>query len=104
MSAADGQMQVNPNDLVAHARKIDEIGDGLAMAQEAGAAVRTDAGEYGQLCQFVPSLLNAMQSQMIDGLATAARSVHDTADGLREVAAAYDDTDHNTADRIRNAR
>lgn len=99
-----GQVQVSSADLVAHAGQVDGIGDGLTVAQQAGAAVRTDAGAYGQLCQFVPALLNALQSQVIDGIATAASSVHDTADAVRSVAAAYDRSDSAAADRLRNTR
>jgi hypothetical protein len=104
VSGARGQVQVNSADLVAHAGQVDGIGDGLAIAQQAGAAVRTDAGAYGQLCQFVPALLSVLQSQVIEGIATAASSVHHTADALRSVAAAYDSSDSNAADRIRNTR
>jgi hypothetical protein len=99
-----GQVQVNSGDLVTHAAQVDGIGDGVTLAQQAGAAVRTDAGAYGQLCQFVPALLNVLQSQVIDGIATAASSIHDTADALRSVAAAYDSSDSNAAERIRNTR
>lgn len=99
-----GQVQVNSADLVAHAGQVDGIGAGLTVAQQAGAAVQTDPGAYGQLCQFVPALLNVLQSQVIDGIATAATSVHDTADALRSVAAAYDSSDSNAADRIRSTR
>jgi hypothetical protein len=99
-----GQVQVNSANLVTHAGQVDGIGDGLTTAQQAGAAVRADAGAYGQLCQFVPALLNVLQSQVIDGIAAAAGSVHDTADALRSVAAAYDTSDSNAADRIRKTR
>jgi hypothetical protein len=104
MSDANGQVHVDSNDLRAHAGQMDGAGDGLTTAQQAGAAVRTDAGAYGQLCQLVPALLNVLQGQVIDGIATAAGSVHDTADALRSVAVAYDSSDGNAADRIRNAR
>ena len=99
-----GQVQVDSADLVAHAAQVDGIGDGLTVAQQAGAAVRTDAGAYGQLCHFVPVLLNVLQSQVIDAVATAAGSVHDTADAVRSVAAAYDSADGNASERLRNAR
>jgi hypothetical protein len=99
-----GQFQVNSADLVAHAGQVDGIGDGLATAQQAGEAVRTDAGAYGQLCQIVPALLNGLQQQLIDGIATAARAAHDTADSLRAVAADYSGADSSAADRLRNTR
>lgn len=104
MSGPDGQVQVNSTDLLAHAGQMDAVADGLTTAEQAGAAVRTGAGAYGQLCQFVPALLNVLQSQVIDGIATAASSVHGTAEALRSVAAAYDSSDAHAADRIRNTR
>jgi hypothetical protein len=56
------------------------------------------------LCQFVPDLLSGLQQDLIDGMETAARSAHETADTLRSAAASYDTADAAAADRIRNAR
>ena len=99
-----GHVQVNSADLMAHAAQVGVVGDGLTLAAQAGGAVRTDAGAYGQLCQFVPALLNVLESQVADGIETAAGSIHDTADALRSVAAAYDSSDSNAAERLRNTR
>jgi hypothetical protein len=96
--------QVESNSLVAHARTVDEIGDGIMAAADASRTVQTDTGAYGQLCQIVPALLNGLQQAMADGMATAAESAHETADSLRSVAAAYDDADAAAADRLRNTR
>ncbi|UQU64320.1 ESX-1 secretion-associated protein [Couchioplanes caeruleus] len=98
------EFQVNPASLVEHAGEIDRIGDGISTAADAGHAVQTDAGAYGQLCQFVPGLLNGLQQAMIDGMATAAGSAHETADAVRSVAAAYEGADTAAADRLRNSR
>jgi hypothetical protein len=102
-----GAFQVDSASLVSHAGEVDTIGDGLtsaAQAAQAGQTVQTDTGAYGQLCQFVPALLNGLQQSMVDGMNTAAGSAHDTADALRSVAASYDTADGTAADRIRNAR
>lgn len=99
-----GDFQVNAASLVAHATEVDRIGDGLTTAAGAGEIIRTDAGAYGQLCQIVPALLNDLQQAMIDGMTTAAGSVHETADSLRSVAAAYDAADRNAADRLKGTR
>ena len=99
-----GAFQVDAAALTAHAAEIDGIGDGLTTAARAGQTVQTDTGAYGQLCQFVPVLLNGLQQSMVDGMNTAAGSAHDTADVLRSVAAAYDTADNAAADRIRNTR
>ena len=80
---------------------MDRIGDGLTTAAQAGQAVQTETGAYGQLCQFVPTLLNGVQQAMVNGMTTAAASAHDTANSLRAVAAAYHTADSGAADRLR---
>jgi Excreted virulence factor EspC, type VII ESX diderm len=99
-----GQFQVNSSDLVSHAAEVDGIGDGLDTAKQAGAAVRVDTGAFGQLCQFVPALLNDLQTRLIDGIGSAVTAAHDTADALRSTAADYDAADGNTANRMRKIR
>src|ERR1044071_7056173 len=96
--------QVDPAAVTAHAGMVDSIGDGLTIAADAGHTVQTDTSAYGQLCQFVPALLNQLQQALVDGMATAATSAHETADALRWVAAAYDRTNRTSADRLRNTR
>ena len=100
----EGQFQVRSSDLVSHASEVDRIGDGLDTAKQAGEAVRVDMGAYGQLCQFVPALLNGLQTTLIDGIGRAVTAAHDTADALRSTAADYDATDGNAADRLRKTR
>ncbi|MCU7724309.1 type VII secretion target [Actinoplanes sp. KI2] len=98
------QFQVKSSDLVSHAVEVDAIGDGLGVAQQAGEAVHVDTDVYGELCQFVPAILNGLQSHLIDGLGTAVAAAHDTADALRSTAADYDAADGNAADRLRSTR
>jgi hypothetical protein len=99
-----GGFQVDAASLVAHATEVDRIAEGLTTAAQAGEAVRTSPGAYGQLCQFVPELLNGLQQFLVDGLNTAAGSVHETAGSVRAVAAAYDTADGNAADRLNRPR
>lgn len=101
---SEGQFRVKSFDLVSHASQVDGIGDGLDTAKLAGEAVRVDLGAYGQLCQFVPALLNGLQTTLIDGIGRAVTAAHDTAEALRSTAADYDSTDGNAADRLRKTR
>jgi len=98
------QFQVKASDLVSHATEVDGIGVGLSVAQQAGEAVRVDKGAYGQLCQFVPAIVDGLQTHLIDGIGRAVAAAHDTADALRSTAADYDTSDSNAADRLRNTR
>jgi hypothetical protein len=102
--AGSGEVQVNSAALVSHAGEVDRIGDGLTTAVQAGEAVRMGNEAYGVLCQFVPVLLNGLQQAMVDGMVTAADSVHHTAEALRSVAAGYDAADGNAVDRLRTTR
>jgi Excreted virulence factor EspC, type VII ESX diderm len=104
MAVDASEFQVDPASLAAHAATVDRVGDGLTAAADAGRTVQTDTGAYGQLCQFVPALLNGLQRAMVDGMATAAGSVHDTAESVRSVAADYGNADAAAADRLRNTR
>lgn len=99
-----GQFRVSTSDLVSHAAEVDRIGDGLDTAKQAATAVRVDSAAYGQLCQFVPALLNDLQGRVIDGIASAVTASHDTADALRSTAVDYDTSDGNAADRLRQTR
>jgi hypothetical protein len=101
---SEGQFQVKSSDVISHAAAVDGIGDGLDAAKQAGEAVRVDTGAYGQLCQFVPALLNGLQTTLIDGIGGAVTAAHDTADALRSTATDYDAADGKAADRLRKTR
>ncbi|GGL12529.1 type VII secretion target [Mangrovihabitans endophyticus] len=92
------------SDLVSHAAKVERIGDGLDTAKQAGVAVQVDSGAYGQLCQFVPTLLYDLQAQVVDGLGSAVTAARDTADALRSTAAGYDTASGKAADRLKKTR
>ncbi|MEU8815377.1 type VII secretion target [Actinoplanes sp. NPDC048796] len=98
------EIQVDSRSLTAHAGAVDGAGAGLTSAADAGRTVQTSTDAYGQLCQFLPAILNTLQTTLVDGISTAAASVHDTANALRSVAAAYDSADHAAAERLRNTR
>lgn len=101
---SESSFQVDAASLALHADTVDGIGDSLTTAADAGRAVQTDAGAYGQLCQLMPALLNGLQQAMVDGIDTAAGAAHETADAVRSVAAAYDGADTSAADRLRTTR
>lgn len=90
---AGESIEVVPADLTAHAGHLDGISDALAVARQAGASVRLGADAYGQLCGLMPVLLDEVQRVLVDGVDAAARSVGDSADRLRTVAARYREAD-----------
>ncbi|GGK88680.1 type VII secretion target [Mangrovihabitans endophyticus] len=104
MTGTAKQFQVGPDDLMVHARAVDAVGDGLGAARQASVVLRMDAGAYGQICHIIPDLLNGLQTRMIDGIAAAADTAHDTADALRSVADGYASADRAISDQFRNLR
>jgi hypothetical protein len=93
--------------LVTHAATVAAIGDEVGAAARAGRAVRPGPEAYGRLCVMVPAMLSALQDVLVDGIASAADSLHDTAARLRTTAQSYEATDRRRAevfDAIRPAR
>ncbi|MGC4866231.1 type VII secretion target [Micromonospora sp. DT53] len=92
MPGGDG-IQVDPDELTAHAARLDRCADGLDTAQQAGQHVRLGADAYGQLCAMMPVLLDSLQRTLVDGIGGAAESVRDTAGKLRLGADRYRGSD-----------
>jgi excreted virulence factor EspC (type VII ESX diderm) len=91
------QVGVRHAELVTHAGHVETTGDRVATAASAGAAVRAGNDAYGKLCVMVPVMLNALQDVLIDGIDTAAGSLHDTAARLRTTASEYQSADQRRA-------
>ena len=85
---ADG-FKVAPQELVKHAGAIERIAGQVVTAAQAAQTVRTDSQAYGQLCQFIPSLLAGPGREAAGGLTDAVGALHDTATGLVAASGAY---------------
>ncbi|MFG1914747.1 type VII secretion target [Micromonospora sp. NPDC048898] len=92
MPAGDG-IEVDPDDLTAHAARLDRCASSLDTAQQAGQHVRLGTDAYGQLCAMMPMLLDGLQRTLVDGIGSAAASVRDTASRLRTSADRYRHSD-----------
>ncbi|MER7459309.1 type VII secretion target [Micromonospora sp. NPDC126480] len=102
MPAGDG-IQVDPDDLTAHAARLDRHAHGIDTARQAGQHVRLSADAYGQLCAVLPTLLDGLQRMLVDGVGAAAGSVRDTAGRLRTGADRYRAADDRAARQLRRA-
>lgn len=92
MPTGDG-IHVDPDDLTAHATRLDRCAGRLDTARQAGQHVRLGADAYGQLCSLMPTLLDGLQRTLVDGIDAAAVSVRDTAGKLRVGADRYRSSD-----------
>jgi hypothetical protein len=87
------RIEVRRADLTAHAGHVEAVAGRVAAAGRAGATARAGSDAYGKLCAAVPTMLNALQNIMVDGIASAAESLHDTGDRLRTTAHDYQAAD-----------
>ncbi|QOC91776.1 type VII secretion target [Micromonospora craniellae] len=100
-------VRVDPDDLTAHAARLDRHADTLDTARRAGQQVRLDTDAYGRLCAIMPMLLDGLHRVLVDGIGTATTSVRDTATRLRTGADAYRAADaraRHRLDRMRERR
>jgi hypothetical protein len=94
------QFSVITQDLIAHSRTVDTIGDGVKEAGDAGHSVRAGGDAYGKICGFLPPLLGVLQDILIQGISGGADDLRATAQKLRATAEYYDATDTRSADAI----
>lgn len=87
------EVEVSLPALHAHATRIEAVATEVAVARQAGDIVRLDAGAYGRLCGVVPVLVDSLQMLIVDGIATAERSLDDSAERLHEAAGGYQRAD-----------
>jgi hypothetical protein len=92
MPKPDG-FEVEPDDVTVHAGRLGRVADGIATATDAARYVQLHGEAYGQICRFVPAILNDLSTPLIDGLQTAVDSLRGTADRLRATAQAYTTAD-----------
>lgn len=92
------QVAVRYTELVTHAGHVDGVADQVAVAAQAGSAVRAGGDAYGKLCAMVPVMLNVLQGSLIGGINAAATSLCDTGTRLRTTADDYASTDQRRAD------
>lgn len=90
-------LDVHPPTLSSEAGSLDLIAREVALARDAGDAVRLDAGAYGQICVLLPQLIAPLQAALSDTIGAASESIADTAYRLRAVAAAYEAIDAEVA-------
>jgi hypothetical protein len=95
-----GQFDVRHTELISHAANVEAIAGRVSTAQQAGASVRAGSDAYGKLCVLVPIMLGSLQDILVDGIATAAESLHDTGTRLRATAEDYDSTDQRSAKNL----
>ncbi len=83
-----------------HAGTVERVADAMQTARSAVHEVTMDTGAYGQLCQFLPTILSPVFNSGVDTLYGTVDALHETAAKLRTTAASTHGTDVASSDRI----
>lgn len=83
-----------------HADTLDHVAAAVGQAGSAVRQVTMDAGAYGQLCHFLPTLFGPLFGLAIDALQGATDALQETATNLREGAHATEATDQASGRRV----
>ncbi|GAA0516664.1 hypothetical protein Ade02nite_25170 [Paractinoplanes deccanensis] len=86
-----------------HADAVSQASDGMAQAKSAAGVVVMDSQAYGQLCQFLPTLLSPLFGLTSDVMNDAVEALGETALKLRATASDVTATDAGNAERVNAA-
>lgn len=89
--------EVEPEQLRAHAGKLDDHAENLRQAGDAARTTRLGGEAYGKICFFVPLALNAVAEPVTAALTSAQRAVDESAAALRSVVNDYESRDQEIA-------
>ena len=98
--AGDGEMRVPVAAVQRHAGSADTAADGIETGRAAAAHVQMGAEAYGQICAFLPNLINPLADRTVAALGELASGLHETATRLRTVASSTESTDTASAQRV----
>jgi hypothetical protein len=86
-----------------HSEAVRGASEELALARSAAGEVVMDSQAYGQLCQFLPTLLSPLFGAATGVMNDAVEALGETALKLRTTASAMTATDTASADRLNTA-
>lgn len=98
-----GELQFSAPAVYRHAGTVDSVADAVRLATGAVHEVAMNSQAYGQLCQFLPGLLNPLFDLASQAMNRAAGSLDETAASLRTTAGEMTAADEASADRVTTA-
>ncbi|MBE1489032.1 ESX-1 secretion-associated protein [Plantactinospora soyae] len=96
----DGEMRVPVPAVQRHAGSADTAADGIENGRAAAAHVQMGAEAYGQICAFLPGLINPLADRTVAALGELTSGLRETATRLRTVASTAESTDTASAQRV----
>lgn len=86
-----------PDELRAHAAKLDALAERLGQAVHAARTVSMADGAYGQLCQVLPSLMRGIEDQAGEALTAGTKGMADISTKVKYTADEYEQRDDDAA-------
>ncbi|WFE53608.1 hypothetical protein [Micromonospora sp. WMMD1155] len=86
--------------VIRHAATVDDAADKMETARGAAAYVQMGAAAYGQICGFLPRLIDPVADRAVTALGGSATTLREAAANLRAVAASTEATDVENARRL----
>lgn len=86
-----------------HAASVREISDKMLEARAAAGHVAMNPQAYGQLCQFLPAVLDTVFDAAVAAMTGSVEALHETATSLRLVALTAERVDESAARSISTA-
>ncbi|BCY05368.1 type VII secretion target [Actinoplanes sp. L3-i22] len=99
-------VDISPDEVRRHARDVDEVARMLDEARAAGARIRMSNSAYGYLIGplFTHRYLNPHGDEAVDAMRKAVDGMQALADELRAMAMVFEETDRDSAARLRGTR
>ncbi|MFF0316951.1 type VII secretion target [Micromonospora sp. NPDC005252] len=98
--AGDAEMQMSVAAVIRHASTVDDTADKMETARGAAAYVQMGVEAYGQICVFLPRLIDPVADRTVTALGESATALREAAANLRAAAAATEATDAASAQRF----
>lgn len=93
-------LQLPPAAVRQHAAAVGDAADQMTLARSAVHAVTMERQAYGQLCQFLPTLLSPLFGGAVEVLNAAVDALSETALKLHETTTTTESTDADNARRF----
>ncbi|MFI5929590.1 hypothetical protein ACIA3K_26950 [Micromonospora sp. NPDC051543] len=98
--AGDAEMRMSVAAVSRHAAAVNDAADKMATARGAAAYVQMGTNAYGQICGFLPRLIDPVADRTVTALGESAEALREAAAGLRLAAASTEATDEASARRF----
>jgi hypothetical protein len=101
--AGSEELRIPPEAVIRHAASVDQAADGMETGRGAAAQVQMGDEAYGQICGFLPELIDVVADGLVSALGESASALRETAVSLRSAASSAEDVDVAEANRIGTA-